>query len=265
MTAPAALACAAALLVAGCRGTPAGAPGREEPGMVRLPGGWFSSAAPAPPFDDVGNIPRVGAILVDVTPVTVAQYAACVRAGRCATAGAGVRDLGPVPDAARRAAGCNGEREDRTDHPVNCVDLLQARAYCAWAGKRLPVADELEWAARNGARATRYPWGDAPPAGRPCWSGEGGGPRDGTCPVGSHPGGDSAAGVVDLAGNVWEWTDTHGYLMGAQLGRSGLLTWYTAGGGWADTDPERLRAGARQLHVHERRWPDLGFRCVKDG
>ena len=58
---------------------------------------------------------------------------------------------------------------------------------------------------------------------------------------------------------MWEWTETHGYMMGEQLGRSGLLSWYTAGGGWAETDPGQVRAGARLKSVAERRWPDLGF------
>jgi formylglycine-generating enzyme required for sulfatase activity len=259
---------ALALLAAGCRGAPPRAAPPDASGMVRLHGGSFSSAAPAPPFEDVPNVPHVGAVLVDVTPVTVGQYSTCVRAGRCPPARPKVRDVGSVADADRWSALCNGDRPDRADHPVNCVDLLQARAYCAWAGKRLPTKDELEWAQRNASRGTRYPWGDAPPHDQPCWSGEGngaGGLRAGTCPVGSHPSGDSEAGLKDLAGNVWEWTETYGYLMGEQLGRSGLLCWYTTGGGWAETDPEMIRAGARRLNVHERRWPDVGFRCVSGG
>ena len=259
---------AVALLACSCRSASTGAPPRDEPGMVRLPGGWFSSAAPAPPFDDIPNIPRVGAVLVDVTPVTVAQYSACVRAGRCSPARITVKDLGYVPDTDRWSAFCNGDRPDRADHPANCVDLLQARAYCAWGGKRLPTADELEWAERNAAKGTPYPWGDAPPRDQLCWNGEGNdagaAQRAGTCPVGSHPAGDSAAGVTDLAGNVWEWTETHGYMMGEQLGRSGILSWYTAGGGWAETDPRQVRAGARLKSVVERRWPDSGL-PVREG
>ena len=182
---------AVALLACGCRSASIGAPPRDEPGMVRLPGGWYTSAAPAPPFDDTANIPRVGALLVDVTPVTVAQYSTCVRAGHCSPARTTVRDLGYVPDADRWSPFCNGDRPDRADHPANCVDLLQARGYCAWAGKRLPTADELEWAERNAVAETRYPWGDAPPRDQLCWNGEGNGAaagrRAGTCAVGSHP------------------------------------------------------------------------------
>jgi hypothetical protein len=94
------------------------------------------------------------------------------------------------------------------DHPVVGVSWQDAQAYAAWAGKRLPTAEEWQRAA-GGQQRRRYPWGDAFVPGR-CNTRESG--EGGTTPVGKYsPAGDSAYGVTDMAGNVWEWlTDEAG-------------------------------------------------------
>lgn len=89
--------------------------------------------------------------------------------------------------------------------PVTWISLEDARAYAAWAGKRLPHEWEWHYAAQ-GSDDRLYPWGnDWNPANMPK-------PNRGRTllppdDVDAHPGGASPFGVMDLVGNVWQWTD----------------------------------------------------------
>ena len=129
---------------------------------------------------------------------------------------------------------------------MNCVDWMQASEYCRWAGGTLPTAEEWEYAAKSG-EPVRYPWGKEPPtAGNARFDS-----LEGTAAVGSFADGSTRWGLVDLAGNVAEWTASS----------------YTAqekeirGGGWTDT-ARNLRASARSGHRPGYRSDLIGFRCA---
>jgi len=96
-----------------------------------------------------------------------------------------------------------GEGGPQADMPVTGISHADATTIAAELGGRLPRSAEWEWMAAGAARR-RYPWGDAPwhplrAALLPC------GHRS-PVPAGDHPAGVTAEGMLDVAGNVWEWT-----------------------------------------------------------
>jgi len=177
--------------------------------------------------------------------VTVAQYRACVKAGRCT-----------APKTKSYDKYCNWGWSDRDSHPVNCVDWNQATAFCAWAGGRLPTEDE--WYAEASNKGSRqYPWGDEEvTCDRAIW-GDGkntdGCGRDSTWPVCSKPRGNSVSGLCDMSGNLWEWTSS----LYKNTGTSRVVR----GGSWFYGLPVYLGASSRFGYVPSFRRFVFGFRC----
>jgi formylglycine-generating enzyme len=228
--------------------------------------GRFEGESPAAPV-------YLRRFAIDRLEVTVAQHGACVRAGSCRS----------IPGVTAMEA---------STLPIERASFDDAQDYCRWRGGRLPTEAEWEKAAR-GSGGRSWPWGAdwrdrranhgraellGPGGGRP---GETDGEaadetvddqdgHAGPAPVGSFPAGASPYGVLDLAGNVWEWTS--GYFtrepaqgrgrfqpLGAVAGSE-----RTVRGGSYRSPPSDLRV-TRRLGLHPaERLPGVGFRCAYD-
>ena len=217
-------------------------------GMASIPAGTFMMGSNDGDADEK-PVHRVamGSFCMDVT---TDAYAACVTARGCTAA-----DIG-VP--------CNTGQAGRGNHPINCVDWNQATAYCAWTSKRLPTEEEWEYGAR-GTEGREYPWGNEAPGAQLCWNGNGSdlgkGNRKGTCVVGRYPAGKSPFGLMDMAGNVREWTAS-GYSNDYSKTRANAAR-VSRGGRWDNVDPDNFRGAVRYKYTPTTRIDDLGFRCVR--
>ncbi len=187
---------------------------------------------------------------IDQTEVTNLQYLDCV-------------DLGPCTEPNSDHFG----DPDYADHPVVGVDWVQAGQYCEWAGRRLPTEAEWEKAAR-GPEGLIWPWGNqAPDDTRANFTGKA------TQPVGSYPkGAGRAYGVLDMAGNVWEWTSAW-YVAdiyktmpledppSPTTGPNNLRV--LRGGSWGTTQVS-IRAANRSRNAPTAQEETIGFRCAAD-
>ncbi len=193
--------------------------------------------------------------------VTVAQYRRCVGAGSCQAAPAGAR--------------CNFAEASRGGHPANCLTWRMAEAFCAWAGGRLPSEAEWEYAARSSGGPGAYPWGDEPAScGRAVMQdkrGPGCG-RGSTWPVCSLPQGNSAQGLCDLSGNVWEWVadcwhkgyggaPAEGSAWSEDCEESGRMV--VRGSSFLNGTPDNLRSASRDSSPAAEGYFSIGFRCAR--
>ena len=192
------------------------------------------------------------AFALDRFEVSVERYQSCVAAGACTDSAFRSETSDRVASASFDQL-CNARHPERPEHPINCVDRRQARAYCAWAGKRLPTEAEWDFAAR-GADGRLYPWGNQPPSSceMAVVSGLCARQPDSTRRVGSRsPNALSPFGIADLSGNVWEW-------VADDASRSGGVL---RGGGW-DYPAEQATALARLTVPESRADVSDGFRCA---
>ncbi len=164
------------------------------------------------------------------------------------------------------------ELDWKDDHPMVNVDWEDASAYCKWAGGYLPTEAQWEKAAR-GVDGRKYPWGNEWDNSRLQCSNKSYGDAGRTAPVGSFPGGASPYGLLDMAGNVWQWcADWHvaDYYKNLpnknpqrpERARSRVVR----GGSWRlpYTDTLNFRAAYRFKHEHVYRSAEVGFRCASE-
>jgi formylglycine-generating enzyme required for sulfatase activity len=252
----------------------------SSPAKVRIEAGWFTMGSDADDlaralrscvaalpgegecspelFEDERPARRVHlhAYLIDRAEVSHADFRRCVRAGRCAPAGASETDA----------------RIGLAELPVVEIDWQQARNYCRWNGGDLPTEAQWEYAARGTSRR-QFPWGQQ-------WndrlanhaqaqsSDE---PSDGfryAAPVDSFPDGRSFFGLRNMAGNVWEYVldryagpystlENRVDPEGPSVGSEHVIR----GGSWRSF-PHALRASHRaHMPANESR-PDVGLRCA---
>ena len=148
--------------------------------------------------------------------------------------------------------------------PVTWVSLEDARAYAAWAGKRLPHEWEWQYAAQ-GLDERVYPWGNEwikdaaaePDKGRDMLA---------ASDVGAYPKGASALGVNDLVGNVWQWTDEFVDEHTAAAVLRGGSHYQPQGSKWYFPQAYKLSEHGKYLLMAPSmdRSGAIGFRCVMD-
>lgn len=288
----------------------AAAPSRA--GMVLVPGGEFlmgTDDREGFPADGEGPVRRVRVdpFFIDSCAVTNDQFAAFVLATGYKTEAerygwsfvfaafvprqARARVIGPSSEAPwwvgvkgaywPKPEGPGSSIKHRRAHPVVHVSWNDARAYCAWAGKRLPTEAEWEYAARGGLEQKRYPWGDelTPEEAHRCniWQGRfphhntGEDGYVGTAPVDAFP--LNGLRLHNVSGNVWEWCadwfsptfhrdGPHENPQGPPVGEAKVIR----GGSYLchASYCNRYRVAARSKNAPDASTGHMGFRCAAD-
>ena len=220
-------------------------------GRVFIPGGTFAMGTHD--HDRSGPVHEVtlSPYCLDRTEVTVQAFERCVREAGC-------------PWGFTNGS-CDVERAP--DHPMGCVTWDEAARYCELAGARLPTEAEWEFAAR-GTDGRPFPWGQAPPRDQLCWSGVA--PRDASCPVGSFASGASPFGVLDMAGNLYEWVLDEYVPYSSDAARDPRIAPEPGrrkglrGGTYAQTDLVLMHATVRYGDSPTERSRGTGIRCASD-
>ncbi len=245
--------------------------GSGPDGMVLIPPGKFKMGCVAGDNDCIKKeMPQhevyQDGFYLDVDELTIGNYKKCVDSGKCT-----------VPDSASAYCNWNFGKPGKELHPVNCVTWIQADAYCAWVGKRLPTESEWEKASRGGVDGNKYPWGDVDGTctpGMPNSAVGFGGIKPG-CDTGStYPVGTGSAkngyGLYDMSGNVWEWvSDRFGssyYEVSPAVNPTGPESGafrVNRGGGFGGNCSYMLRSSMRGAVLPNNGSDVLGFRCAQ--
>lgn len=213
-------------------------------GMIYIPAGTFTMGSEEK--KDVHQVTLSG-FCIDRTEVTRGAYATCVKQRKC-------------------KAPSYTPPLTTMKHPISYVDWDHANTYCAAQGLRLPTDEEWEYAAR-GTDGRIYPWGDYQADSFACWDSR---VLDGahqysiwrnygtdffpeSCKVGSFSKDVSPFGVMDMAGNVEEWTSTS-YQPGTYAVRGGSKHEHN--------DLLRVDLSFQKSVVPTLHYQNIGFRCA---
>lgn len=198
---------------------------------------------------------EIHALFIDKYPVTNRQFKAFLDATH----------YNPVDDHNFLRDWNQGDYPAGWDNkPVTWVSLDDARAYAKWAGKRLPREWEWQYAAQ-GLDGRAYPWGNSE-SGNCMPVTQHGHELTGPSDVDAFPCGASPFGVLDMTGNVWQWTDEYedehtrtAVLRGGGYYRPGGSMWYFPSAYRLDEHGKYLLIGPSKDRAGT-----LGFRCVRD-
>jgi formylglycine-generating enzyme required for sulfatase activity len=246
---------------------------RDGTELVPIPGGTYTiggddvEAASGPPHPVT-----LAPFLIGLTPVTNAQFARFAEAtGYTTNAEREGWSYALIGDGLRKKEGASWRAPQgpgttaQADHPVVNISWLDAQAYCAWAGLRLPTEEEWEAAAR-GPQALRFPWGNEYDSSR-CRTSIGGptGSAGGTSAVGAFPSGASPFGCLDMAGDVYQWTASPWlpYPGTTATTKFDFSAHILRGGSWFVNDPRRLLTYWRSRDFATVRASHFGFRCAQ--
>ncbi|MBT3351210.1 MAG: SUMF1/EgtB/PvdO family nonheme iron enzyme [Nitrospinaceae bacterium] len=173
-------------------------------GMVLIPAGPFTMGRNGgPPDEKPAHKVHLPAYYIDKNLVTWVQYAEFIRKkGPTGPKGEMYLDVEDQDNRILFDKDSWAVEKGFEKFPAGELAWHGAIAYCKWKGKRLPSEAEWEKAAR-GTDARLYPWGNQKPAKDLAFFGS---YRNDVAPVGRYPKGASPYGVLDMAGQVWEWT-----------------------------------------------------------
>jgi iron(II)-dependent oxidoreductase len=241
-------------------------PERED--LVTVPAGPFTMGRDDGPHDErSAHAVTLPEFMIDRLPVTNAQFAAFLNAaGSTNKRGERLFDIDDPDARVHRRGGKWVADAGYEDHPVVEMPWAGARDYCAWRGKRLPTEAEWEKAAR-GTDRRRYPWGNEPPDPTRAQFGAA---YNETAPVERARSSASPYGVLDMAGNAWEWVSSayRPYPYRTDDGREELAAGPVRGtrGGGHDSPAEEITTTQRGRNLSRNPASghhNIGFRCAK--
>jgi formylglycine-generating enzyme required for sulfatase activity len=238
----------------------------DDTEMVQIPAGEFQMGCDPEVDTCFGPIEALHTVYLDAFEidkyeVNYRRYQVCIDAGFCSAPGVGGMFNYGWPNIEML--------------PVNAVDWDQARTFCEFEGKRLPTEAEWEKAARGSNDTRMFPWGNEAPS---CnyavmdteLAGNLGCGTGNVMPIGSKPAGASPYGVMDMAGNVWEWTndwfDENYYANSPTNNPQGPETGsykVTKGGDFFSRQGYEVRISGKFQYYPTNPSPAIGFRCAR--